>query len=349
MNPFPPAAAPPPSAPPPEAGAPPKRTRFRMPRLPAVRLPARAGRRTPDVPCRNCGDGTVGFYCPRCGQRKFEVRVSVRRMLMEVLDDQFSLNSALPRTLWALFFRPGHLTREYLEGRIVRYIPPFRLYVVSSLVFFLGLRLLPDMLTSVTVQEEPGLRVAVSSTDRAPAPPPAAAAADIAAAEAAEAASGAGWAEGLDVRTGNAVLDSAFAVKIDRLNRMHPREASATVLNAFLEHVPQMMFVLLPVYALLLKLLYLRRKRFYVEHFVFALHLHAFTFLAFSLAMLARGTTMAEVLTAWPLVYAFLAMKKVYGQGWLRTLTKYLTLGAAYLVVASIASFLTILLSVALL
>ena len=96
-----------------------------------------ATRRTPDRPCLNCGDETPGNFCRTCGQRKVEVRVSLRRMLLEALDDQFSLNSALPRTLQALFFKPGHLTREYMEGRIARYIPPFRLYLISSVIFFL--------------------------------------------------------------------------------------------------------------------------------------------------------------------------------------------------------------------
>src|SRR5687768_3014809 len=54
-------------------------------------------RGTPDRPCLNCGDPTVGPYCPRCGQRKVDVRVSLRRMAREALDDQLSLNSTLPR------------------------------------------------------------------------------------------------------------------------------------------------------------------------------------------------------------------------------------------------------------
>src|SRR3982751_1237473 len=102
-------------------------------------------RRTPDRPCLNCGDPTPGNFCRNCGQRKVEVHVSLGRMLMEALDDQFSLNSALPRTIGALMFRPGRLTHEYMSGRIARYIPPFRLYLVMSVLFFLALSLLPDL------------------------------------------------------------------------------------------------------------------------------------------------------------------------------------------------------------
>lgn len=78
----------------------------------------------------------TGNFCANCGQRNTTRLVSVHRMAAEALEDQFSLNSALPRTLIGLLFRPGFLTREYLAGRITRYIPPFRLYLVASLVFF---------------------------------------------------------------------------------------------------------------------------------------------------------------------------------------------------------------------
>jgi len=83
--------------------------------------------RSPDEPCLNCGDPTYGRYCPSCGQRKLEVEVSVRTMLKDVLEDQLALSGALPRTLVSLLFRPGHLTNEYIRGRIVSYIAPFRL------------------------------------------------------------------------------------------------------------------------------------------------------------------------------------------------------------------------------
>ncbi|HEX8242894.1 MAG TPA: DUF3667 domain-containing protein, partial [Longimicrobium sp.] len=115
------------------------------PALPRIPIFRQTERRTPDRPCMNCGDPTPGNFCRNCGQRKVEVHVSLGRMLLEALDDQFSLNSALPRTIGALMLRPGHLTREYMTGRIARYIPPFRLYLVTSVAFFLALSFLPEL------------------------------------------------------------------------------------------------------------------------------------------------------------------------------------------------------------
>jgi hypothetical protein len=91
------------------------------------------------VSCPGCGSPATGPYCANCGQRQGERVLSVRALLRDVLEDQFSVNSALPRTLRALFFRPGLLTADYLRLRISPYVPPFRLYLVVSLLFFIVL------------------------------------------------------------------------------------------------------------------------------------------------------------------------------------------------------------------
>jgi Protein of unknown function (DUF3667) len=311
----------------------------------AVRVP-RISRKTPHEPCRNCGDATRGNYCPQCGQRKLEVRVSMRRMLMEALEDQFSLNSALPRTLGALFLRPGRLTSEYMAGRIARYIPPFRLYLVSSLVFFLVLSLAPEVREPVVIDgpgegtngrvvvsdsTRSGIRFQVTEDDTAAAPD-----------SAGRRESGwlnVGW------NTGNPTLDAMMRQRQERLNRMEPREALREVTSGFLEHVPQMMFLMLPVFAAMLKVLYARRKRYYVEHFVFALHLHSFAFLSFVVMLVARVPAVASVLTLWIFLYVFLAMKRVYGQGWMMTLLKYGVLGISYFVLMSFASVATVMIT----
>jgi hypothetical protein len=305
-------------------------------RPPPLEPPAfrKTERRTPDRPCLNCGDPAPGNYCRTCGQRKVEVHVSLGRMLLEALDDQFSINSALPRTLGALLARPGHLTREYMAGRIVRYIPPFRLYLVTSVVFFLALSLLPD-LRNPTVNL--GTTVTVGTPDsaravRPPAPPdPRLHRGGLGAVPVpASPPAASGWLQGR-VHTGDPTLDSIVNARIDHFRRMEPREAVRQVISGFLEKVPQMMFVLLPIFAGLLMLMYAGSKRYYVEHFVFALHVHASAFLIY-LAMIAlvRWPGATAALLCWLLLYVYLAMKNVYGQGWFVTGVKYLMLGMAY-------------------
>jgi hypothetical protein len=314
-------------------------------------------RRTPDRPCTNCGDPTPGNFCRTCGQRKVEVHVSLGRMLLEALDDQFSINSALPRTLGALVARPGHLTREYMGGRIARYIPPFRLYLVTSVVFFLALSLLPELRNP---EVHLGNTVTIGGPDRAdsadaaaksPTPATQAGIAGTQGPRARKAAAAAepepSWLRMSPVNTGDTVLDSIANARLDHYRRMEQSEAVREVINGFLGKVPQMMFVLIPIFSAMLMLLYAGSGRFYVEHFVFALHVHASAFLIFlGMIALVRWPGAVSALLCWLLLYVYLAMKKVYGQGWIVTGMKYLVLGVAHVFLLTLGVSLTLLATV---
>ena len=86
--------------------------------------------------CPNCGAEVLGSYCHQCGQ-EHTVRVRpLRGLLTDALGDLFSFDNRLFRTLKLLLFRPGFLTIEYLKGRRAPYVPPFRLYLIVSIVYF---------------------------------------------------------------------------------------------------------------------------------------------------------------------------------------------------------------------
>lgn len=86
--------------------------------------------------CLNCGTRLRGQYCGHCGQRSRSRLISIWQLLREAFGDLFELDSRLWKTLLPLFARPGRLTRDYLEGRRARYMPPFRTYLVLSIIFF---------------------------------------------------------------------------------------------------------------------------------------------------------------------------------------------------------------------
>src|SRR5210317_2494796 len=86
--------------------------------------------------CLNCGTELLGQYCGRCGQRARSRLISLWELLSDAFGDLLELDSRLWRTLIPLLIRPGQLTRDYLEGRRARYMPPFRMYLVLSVVFF---------------------------------------------------------------------------------------------------------------------------------------------------------------------------------------------------------------------
>jgi hypothetical protein len=345
--------------------------------------------RHPDRPCQNCGDTTHGEYCPRCGQHKVDMQVSVGSMVRDLLEDELLLGKRLPLTLVPLLFRPGFLTNEVLKGRIVRYILPFRLYLMSSVVFFLMLSLITVRALERTGSGQPTVRLdsgddptvdvaqldsAIAALDEQIADPGTNAAAAIGlrtaraalvrerAEEAAAAAgdsvprgitrsattgasgdsldadadsdsAGGSWLEIDNIDTGSSRVDSAIAHRLTRWSQMDGREAAQDIVRTAFQYVPTIIFLLVPVFAALLKLLYIRHKRFYAEHMIFALHTHAFMFVVFTLMILLRswiGGLPLALLMGWVFVYIYLAMKRVYGQSHVKTFIKYWTLGWTY-------------------
>lgn len=343
-------------------------------------------RRDPSAPCLNCGDETTGRFCPACGQRKTDIQVSLRALVLDTLEEELTVDRRVPATLGALFLEPGQLTVEYVNGRVARYLRPVRLYLVSSLLFFLVLSFmsLQFLRGAMAPQEEvearqaleviraelenPGLHFAprlvlesievelvrqsqagegrAGAAEEPEGPGPAAPEPDAQSGEPTEGEApgetgegSAGFQQALaeitDLDLGHPTLTRAANAKIRQLQRMEPREAAERVAQDFLRIAPTVMFFLLPVFALALKGLYIRRRRFYAEHFIFLLHTHSFIFLQFTVLLLlvavgwTPGWLVAGVM-GWMLLYTYLALKRVYGQGWLKTLAKWWTLGWVY-------------------
>lgn len=88
--------------------------------------------------CENCSEPLKSNFCPACGQKNVNLSRPLSELLGEVFVDTFDFDGRAARTLKLLLFRPGHLTRQYLQGKRKRFTPPFRLYLVISVVFFLG-------------------------------------------------------------------------------------------------------------------------------------------------------------------------------------------------------------------
>ncbi len=102
--------------------------------------PSRDAALSPDAEaghCANCGTTLQGPVCHNCGQLADEFHRPVRGLLTEIVEGLFSLDGRVARTLPNLLLRPGRITREFLKGRRARFMPPFRLYIIASLIFFL--------------------------------------------------------------------------------------------------------------------------------------------------------------------------------------------------------------------
>jgi len=102
--------------------------------------------------CMNCGTELMGPFCYYCGQPDKNFMRFFPVLLRELLEDFMDFDSRFMRTIKPLLFRPGRLTRDYLDGKRFRYVPPLRLYIFSSIAFFFLAAILAG--DAITIQSE---------------------------------------------------------------------------------------------------------------------------------------------------------------------------------------------------
>lgn len=95
-----------------------------------------SGTATAATACENCGTALQGRFCHACGQPAEPPTTSARAFVRQAAADITNLDSRILRTLGLLLGRPGRLTREYLEGRRIRYSKPLQLYLGAAAAFF---------------------------------------------------------------------------------------------------------------------------------------------------------------------------------------------------------------------
>ena len=91
--------------------------------------------------CLNCGTSVSKNYCPECGQKVQSTSLPIRLFLEDAVESLFNIDNRWLKTLRDLFVHPGKVTREYIEGKRAKYLPPLRLYLSVSLVYFLLIQL----------------------------------------------------------------------------------------------------------------------------------------------------------------------------------------------------------------
>ena len=265
--------------------------------------------------CLNCGARLRGQYCGTCGQRSRSRLISLWELVSDAFGDLLELDSRLWQTLLPLLIRPGRLTYDYLQGKRARFMPPFRMYLVLSLLFFVVAFFDPREELSLLFEPQPE--------------PPAGEiqrqAEEVAAAQAAaretidelidegivdeEDLSGSLRVdndgvrftfddEEVDAETDCNVTESdvedlpdwlARRMTPERLQRVCERtrlDDGKALIEGLLDNIPAALIVLLPLMAFVLKALYPLSKRYYVEHLLFFVHFHAFFFLMLTLQIL---------------------------------------------------------------
>lgn len=138
---------------------------------------------------------------------------------------------------------------------------------------------------------------------------------------------------------------SGFWERLFFIQNIRILKAGDQIVYYALGNVIWMMLLMMPLLAMALKLLYIRRGHFLVEHLVFALHTHSFTFILITLAFLTGLLISPDSVAIWTFIitaiYVLMAMKRYYLQGWIKTGVKYILVNFMYFFLFSIAMLLT--------
>ncbi len=250
----------------------------------------------------------------------------------EFIGHYVAFEGKLWKTLVLLFFKPGQLTSEYLAGRKLRYVLPLRLYLTISVLFFFLINVLPNKSVEVGTGEKAKQEIAAAREEGRKANP--------------HKSNG-----DTEVLIGSDDEgNSLFSAKIDAKGEFHcsmpdwactrikPKLESLRTshdqtvkqgLSSFRVKWPYAMFLLMPIFALLLKLAYLKRGMVYGEHLVFSLHVHAAWFVLVLLMVYLPETLALLAFLALP-IYTVMAMRRVYGGGWLATTGNALAVALPY-------------------
>ncbi|WP_286235012.1 DUF3667 domain-containing protein [Thalassotalea sediminis] len=372
--------------------------------------------------CENCHAPVSGPFCSQCGQEVESTLKYFWTVILHILDDIFSFDSRANRTLLPLLFRPGFLTHQYFTGHRVHYIPPLRLYLFISIIFFITLKFFAATdLKSEHAKDVESLAKEVSKIEAIYNAQQATIARSekltllsslknklaeiktkdtinnrnvylliqkLVEAEKKQTTNEITSEEHVkyqslvtkwhNVLSGKAEPNNANGVEFGNnpdgtftFDWLTPsanqklEQATSTIeqkvqnssfeqlFEQAIDKLPQLMFILLPLFAVLLKGMYLFSKRLYLEHLTVALHSHSFIFL--TVLMIELLSLLQDMLPTsngfivdclqfiitigmvWIPVYLYLMQKRVYQQGYFITLFKYCLIGIIYILLLTTA------------
>lgn len=322
--------------------------------------------------CRNCGVDmpAQSLYCPKCSQKNTDGRIPIFAFIQDVFENILNFDSKLFKTSIGLFI-PGRLTNQFFKGKHKSFAMPSRLFLMSAILFFTMMSLVVkyemegtnvdgDMFgvgSSISDKEEillginklkenlnneisPEFQLVLDSLENR--------AAEIESdSSTIDVIFWTGKKYVLDPVDFNKLSADSMIVKyeindfIDKIiftqgHKLYKDPRS--LVSSLIGNLTWMMLLVIPTMALIFKLIYIRRTKYYVEHLVFLFHVHAF--------MLLIGTGMFVVyyftdynfeqtwwMTFVPLLYALIGLKVVYKQSWIKTILKMILIAISYFIV----------------
>lgn len=324
--------------------------------------------------CRNCHFPMRDSdeFCSKCGQEYTTGRYKLRHIINDFFTQVFWFDSKLYRTIPPLLFRPGFLTNAYFGGQHVRFFAPLRMFFFLSIIHFgliayvvsqnpdgnsfnFGPNFGKDLKSKIELQKEIDSSL-VQIKNQYPNED-----VHIALDSLREDLNFISDDDSITVSNGSLLsIENGNRISVKEMQTMTAKElmdkyevrgfvnrlvyrqtikffkSNEGYGQFFLKRLSWFSLLMIPIFAIILKCLYVRRKRYLVEHFVFALHYHSFAFILISIIILFRSYIPLDIvppIAFFVLVaYLYIAMLRFYKQGKLKTFIKFMGLNFAYLV-----------------
>lgn len=278
-------------------------------------------------------------YCPQCGQLNNQHKQGVFEYIGSSFAYIFGADSRLLSTLPLLFFQPGVLATKYNAGQRDRYVPPLRLFIWLLLMIVIwqkfnligndsnsqSIILNQSQTDSSYVDDSTGVNIDLGETN------------EDAIAEYAIAKPEVSELDGL----AHLNLEPSIMNRLTyRFFRSFGKLNRGTFLRAFLDKLLFILLIFTPFFGVWLKLLYLRKRSFYLlDHLVFILFNHSFLLLLLLLGLVLELWISFQSLS-WILliyvIYLWISFRNFYKQKWTKQIIKFFLAGVGFCGLASI-------------
>jgi len=280
--------------------------------------------------CLNCGKKFLENekFCPECGQKNKGSNLKLNDFIREVFAGFFSWDAKFWRTLLPLIIQPGKISKEYVEGKRVRFTNPFRFFFIISVIFFFLVKLNDKNKVDITDNDKTAIKIdSLNNTNI--------------------------FGKNIDKHIAfqkkypnlktEIALDS-LNEKPDFLNKLiynkaktinnfaeNTGESTNKLISLGFSYLSTAFLFLLPVFAFVLKIIYIRRKFNYMNHLIFIFHVSTFFFICLTLFQfmslfydikdLSYSFITPSIILVFG-IYPFIAMKVFYKQSYLKTFFK---------------------------
>lgn len=274
-----------------------------------LKLEGESGVAPLSVVCKNCETEFTGHYCNNCGQSVKDFDRPFKVLIFDVVGTMWAFDTRLFKTLKAIFLKPGQVPLDYVNGKRARYMPPFRLYIFISFFFFMLMNItFKSSFKEAEKHEGPGIENVISIN-------------------------GSANGKEIDQEDVRKAEDIITKVKIEK----------QYYISRFFSLMSWSLFVLMPLFASFLWIMFRKYQRYFLGHFIFAINLHSFLFILFILILAVNliFPDKSSAYEAWLLmlypVYIVSGSRKLYGARWKTIVLKTFFVQFIYLVVVLIA------------